>query len=118
MCRTPYTLDDLGGALSWRALLHFVLHLPPDSELSKESDPGAAERAAWMDGSLLAPLLAALIDSTNFGRWEYAASVSKRKPRKPRQVRTPWGGGRSGRRLGSDPVPVGDFESWWSGKGV
>lgn len=117
MCRTPYTLDDLGGALSWRALLHFILHLPPDSELAKESDSDAPERAAWLDGSLVAPLLASLIDSNNFGRWEYAASISKRKPRKPKRVKTPWGD-RDERRLGSDPIRVADFEEWWNSKGV
>jgi len=116
MTRTRYTLDDLGGALPWRALLHFITHLPADSELAKESDGGMAEQAPWLDGSMVAPLLAALVDATNFGRWEYAASVSKRKPRKPKRVRTPWGGHERVRKLGSDPIPVADFEAWWASK--
>ena len=116
MTMTRFTLRDVGRALPWGALLHFVRHLPPTSELAKEANVGAAEQAVWLDGSLVAPMLASLIDATNFGRWEYAASVSKHKPRRPRAVRTPWGdGGTNERKLGSDPVPISEFEEWWGG---
>lgn len=117
MTMTRYTLRDVGRALPWGALLHFVRHLPPTAELSKEWSSDAAEQAAWLDGSLVAPMLASLIDAINFGRWEYAASVSKHKPKRPKAVKTPWrDGGTEGRKLGSDPIPISEFEDWWNGR--
>lgn len=115
MTSAGHTLADVGRTLSWGALSHFCRYLPPTSQLGKELDGKSAEMAAWLDGSLVAPLMAALIDSENFGRWEYAASVSRRKPKKPKQIKTPWSTKDEEQKLGSDPIPVGDFEDWWNG---
>lgn len=117
MTLTRFTLADVGRTLSWGALLHFCQYLPPTSQTAKKMDGKTAEMSAWLDGSLVAPLMAALIDSENFGRWEYAASVSKRKPKKPKHVKTPWSKSTEEQKLGRDPIPVGDFEDWWDSFG-
>ena len=112
------TLDDLGGALSWRALLHFVTCLGPTSALVRELRPELNEMAPWLDGSMVAPLLADLIDCLNMQRWERAVAASGKKPRKPKRVTRPWDGGGKGERvIGRDPIPVSEFEAWWESAG-
>lgn len=116
------TIDDVGGTLSWRALLHFVGGLPPTSRLARELDPRLESLAPWLDGSMVAPLVADLIDCTNLARWEYATSCvgrGQRRPRGPRAVPRPWredGGGK--RTIGRDPIPTRDFEGWWDSMGA
>lgn len=116
------TIDDVGGTLSWRALLHFVGGLPPTSRLARELDPRLESLAPWLDGSMVAPLVADLIDCTNLARWEYATSCvrrGQRRPKAPRAVPRPWredGGGK--RTIGRDPIPTRDFEGWWDSMGA
>ena len=115
------SLDQLGGALSTRALLHFVRRLPATSALARDLDPACARMAPWLDGSLAAPLLADLVDATNWARWEYLATRPRRKGRraripKPRPVRRPWGDPRA-KRLGKGPIAASRFEEWWGRKG-
>lgn len=118
---TRYTLDDVGGALSWRALLHFVRGLPPTSHFACSVDPKLQAMSAWLDGSMVAPLLADLIDCINLERWEYAVSCvgkGKRKPRKPKPVPRPWvqSTSKGERHIGKDPIRIADFEVWWNSK--
>lgn len=119
MTLSHFTLDDVGGALSWRALLHFVTNLGPTSALMRETRPEGADMLPWIDGTAVAPLLADLIDVTNYARWEYATSCTpkgKRKPRKPRQVKRPWRKDAGERKVGRDPIPIGEFDAWWDSK--
>lgn len=124
MTLTRFTLDDLGRALSWRALSHFVDHLPPTSALMRELRPESAETLAWLDGSMVAPLLADLIDSVAYGRWEYLAShvpKGKRMPKEPRRLPRPWDRAEAEkgvRRVGRDPIPISEFDSWWESGGT
>lgn len=123
MTHTRYTLDDLGGALTWRALLNFVTHVGPQSALAKSMRPELAEMSGWLDGSMVAPLIAELIDCTNYGRWEYATSVTpkkKKKPKEPKPVPRPWAKSRARgeKRIGRDPIPISEFESWWRSRGA
>lgn len=115
------TLDDLGGALSWRALRHFVQHLDHTSALWRERHKDKAEWFPWLDGTVLPALVADLIDCTNLGRWEYAVSCTTKghnKPRKPKPVPTPWRKvGKGERRIGKDPIPISQFEDWWESAG-
>ena len=112
------TLDDLGGALSWRALLHFVGGLGATSALVRELRPELDEMAPWLDGSMVAPLLADLIDCLNMQRWERVVAASGKRPRRPKRVTRPWEGDSKGVRvIGRDPIPVSEFESWWESAG-
>lgn len=124
MTLTSFTLDDLGRALSWRALSHFVAHLPPTSALVREMHPEMGATLAWADGSMVAPLLADLIDSVAYGRWEYLASrvpKGKKRPRVPKRMPRPWEKAeveKGERRVGSDPIPISEFDSWWESRGT
>lgn len=108
---THYQLRDVGGALPWGALLHFVCHLPRTSALSRELLP-LSEAERWTDGTLVAPMLADLIDVVNAAAAVLAAKGTGHQPRRPRPYRRPWAtGGET--RIGSEAVPVADFEAWW-----
>lgn len=113
MTRTRYTLDDLGGALSERALLHFVHRLPPDSETWRETHPGREEESRWSDASMLPMLVARIADTVQDFEWAFAQSRSKKRIERPRPIDRP-GVGRDARRYGRDPIPIADFERWWS----
>ena len=121
MTRTRFTLDDLGGALSWRALLHFAANLEPTSRLVRAMHPEIEDMAPWLDGTMVAPLVADLIDCTNYGRWEYAVSLTKKgksKPREPKAWPRPWRkAGKGEKKIGRDPIPISEFEDWWESKG-
>ena len=114
------TLDDVGGALSWRALLHFVEGLGPSSRLAREMEPTLEAASMWLDGSMTAALVADLIDVVAAFRWEHAAAnVPKgKRPRKPKPVDRPWakGSGKGEKRVGRDPIPIGEFDAWWDEK--
>jgi hypothetical protein len=122
LTKAHMTLDDLGGALPARALLSFVRHLDHTSALWRATRDDSDEWVPWLDGTMVAPMLANLVDVTNFARWEYALSCTKKgrsKPRKPRRIDVPWRRDRSGERhIGSDPIPIAEFEEWWESKGA
>jgi len=111
---TGYQLRDVGGALSWGALLHFVQFLPRTSALSRELvPPSDAER--WTDGTVVAALVADLIDTVNAMGVALMAKGSGRSPSWPRPYPRPWAKD-EGTRYGSDPIPVEDFDAWWDSK--
>lgn len=112
---THFQLRDVGGALPWGALLNFVLHLPRTSALSRELLP-LTETEKWADGTLVAPILADLVDVVNAAAAVLAAKGTGRSPRRPKPYRRPWAtGGET--NIGSDAIPIADFEAWWNGCG-
>lgn len=96
MTRAHYTLDDLGGRLSWPALFSFISYLPPGS-LSDDR-----ELRAWYEGQATADLLANLIDilqAMGGGRHRFERPWQKQKgPRKT---------------VGSGAIPAEQFAEWW-----
>ena len=118
MCKAHMTLDDLGGALSLRALRSFVSYLGPGSMLWRETHEDADEWVPWLDGTMVAPMLVSLLDSLNASRWEYALSCTAKghpKPKRPKMTPVPWRGGTSDERhIGKDPIPIANFDDWWN----
>lgn len=114
MTRTRYTLDDLGGALSERALLHFIERLPQDSATWAETHDNGAEMAAWASSQQVPMLLAAISDQlgTMIWRFEQAHSKNPRAVKRPEPIPRP-GVRAEARRYGSGPVAVKDFDRWW-----
>ena len=102
MTRTGYTLDDLGGRLSWPALFSFIRYLPPGA-LDEDS-----RVRAWSRGELTAPLLADIFDVlaayvTRGKAKPYPRPTDKYNPDKHRT-----------RHVGADAIPIRDFETWWN----
>jgi hypothetical protein len=117
MTMAHMTLDDMGGALSLRALRSFVRRLGPGSELWRETHDESDDWLPWLDGTMVAPMLVSLLDSLNLQRWEYALSCTTKgrtKPRKPKPTSVPWRDDASRERhIGHDPIPISEFDQWW-----
>lgn len=112
LTKTRYTIEDVGGALSWGAFLSFIDHLPPDSALARET----VEGAAWYDGRLVAPLLADIWDALETLSYMYATRNTKKGKHipRPKPYPRPWVEDKTHRRIGKGALPVHEFESWWS----
>lgn len=114
---THYQLTDVGGALSWGALLHFVSYLPRTSALSQEMRP-LDDTERWMRGEGTAAILADIFDAIRVLDVEVMAKGSRRKPRQPKPYPRPWAKGKGEKHIGSDPIPIAQFDSWWDSKEV
>lgn len=113
LTKTNYQLRDVGGALPWGALLHFVQFLPRDSALKTELVP-MTDVERWNDGCANAAILADLFDLVNQMRAEVAVNGTDHKPRRPRPYPRPGAKPKGVQHVGKDPIPVSEFESWWS----
>lgn len=109
MTRTRYLLRDIGGALPEGALLSFVKHLPPDSALKREMDPDNL----WLSGIHNDMLLAAIHDELAAFMHIYLRSHGA-KSKRPKPIPRP-GVSDGMQHVGSDPIPIGDFDDWYYG---
>lgn len=113
MTLTRYTLRDIGGALSWGALSHFVQYVPRTSALSKEIQP-TSEAELWANGNATAALLADIYDALNQLNSNVVAQSTGRRAQRVKPYKRPWEQAQGVKRLGSDPIPVSEFEDWWA----
>lgn len=107
MTRTRFTLDDLGGALSWRALLHFVSRMGPGFETWADMHPGEPDSTRW-DGRPDPWILADIRD--------ILATVFARPGTQPKPWPVP-GAKEPGRHWGKGAVPVTEIVEWWDNAG-
>lgn len=112
MTRTRYTLDDIGGALPYRALRHFLQHVGHDSALWRETHPETLETDAWEQGAMTAAILADVYDAIEALRQTVVAAHGGRV-RRHKPYPRPWRKERNKRRIGGKPIRVGDFDAWW-----
>lgn len=98
MTRAHYTLDDLGGGLTWPALFSFISNLPPGI-LTEDS-----ETRAWLDGTMTVPMLAHILDTIR--------AIGSRGKAKP--IPRPFDKQKDMRRFGADPISPDELESWWN----
>lgn len=90
--------------LTWGDLQSIVRGAPRESAIGQSlGGPGSA----W---SNLEHLVALSLDALNIANWQRQGN--KHAPR-PRPVSRP-GAVEDGQRLGSDPIPIGQFEDWWN----
>ena len=113
MTRTRFTLDDLGGELSARALLAFLAHLPPESAsyASIHGDMGGWSRTDM--------LLARICEAVESAAWTVANKGLKRSQMspKPRRIVRPGVKDDGVKRIGKNPIPIEDFDEWYGGVG-
>ena len=111
MTRTRFTLDDLGGELSARALLAFLAHLPPESAsyAAIHGDLGGWSRTDM--------LLARICEAVESIAWMEACRGAKKSqmPKRPPRIVRPGVKDDSVKRIGSDPIPISDFDEWYGG---
>lgn len=110
MTRTRYTLDDLGGELSERALLAFTRRLPAESETVAALSPDGG----WSRTDML---LARLCEGIELLIWVECNKGRKRSNMSPRPPRIPRPGVEPDRRrIGREPIPISDFDEWYGGE--
>lgn len=117
LTRTRYQLSDIGGALPMTALLHFVQYLGIDSALWREMHEDEARQVAWLDGSMVAPVLADVYDVMALNLWVNANRGARHRRRKPKPYPRPWSASHGEtKHFGKDPIPISEFDSWWDSK--
>lgn len=118
MTRTRFTLDDVGKALSWRALLAFIAHLDKSSALWRAANEEDVELAFWESSEIQPQLLAGIIDELRAMRYVLVATNSKHKPKPPKPLERPYVKAKNqAQQYGSEPVNIEEFENFWSGGG-
>ncbi|WP_156175102.1 MULTISPECIES: hypothetical protein [unclassified Leucobacter] len=98
------SLDDLGYSLSWRDLQVLVKRW--------QRTPGTAtcESVQGVEHwTVTEQLLATAIDALNTGNWQRGQN---RNSPKPKRIPRPWEQSQN-QRLGSDPIPLHQFNDWW-----
>ena len=108
---THYQLKDVGGALPWGALLHFVMHLPRTSALSRELVP-RTDLERWADGEMTATIMADIFDAIAQGFASITAAIARRSAKRIKPYPRPWLKPKV-THVGSGAIPVSDFERWW-----
>lgn len=102
-----WSLDDLGISYSWRDLWVLVMRW--------QKTPGTATCEAvqgvvhWPTTDQLLAIIADILQHANWQR------LGKRHAAKPKRIPRPWEKSRA-TKLGSKPVPISQFNSWWDSK--
>ena len=112
MTRTRFTLDDLGGGLSGRALASFLGNLPPESAAVAGMRP---DRGGWSRTEML---LARICEGIEELAWITACRGVKRSkwPRRPERIPRPGVEPDKGRVIGKEPIPISEFDTWYGGE--
>lgn len=112
LVQTGFTLDDVGGALSWSALGAFLHRIEPDGAIAQEIEPDiAAFSSRFKTNAILADIydLLAQINAN------MVAGFSRKPSKKPRRYPRPGDG--SKRQIGkNNSMTVNELDSWFTQK--
>ena len=101
LTKTSYTLDDVGGALSWSALNSFVRNLDSSSALARD----LGVQTGWENTLTTNQILADIYDLLQV----IAIMVSRKK----KQIKPyPRPGAKETRKFGKGALPVNDLHQW------
>lgn len=78
-------------------------------ELAPMSD---AER--WARGEATAAILADIFDAVRVLDADVMHKGTRRKPKQPKPYPRPWAKEKGSVHIGKDPLPIGEFEKWWT----
>lgn len=106
--RTAYTLDDVGGRLSWSALSSFIKNLDTGSALAKDLDKTTGWENTLQANIILADIYD-LLQVTNSLLITMATQGKKRKKITP--YPRP-GKDRNTRKLGKGAMPLNALSKW------
>lgn len=107
MTRTRYTIDDIGGALSWRSLYSFIKHLGTDSALARDLD----KRTGWESTVKTNALLADLYDLLQVINANLVA-IGGGKPKKIKPYPRPSGDEDNTKKIGKGALPLNELKEW------
>ena len=107
MTRTHYTIDDIGGALSWRSLYSFIKFLGTDSALARDLDKSTGWETTIKTNAILADIYD-LLQVINANLVKVGGGKTKKLNPYPRPGRDE----DKKRKIGKDAVPVTDLREW------
>lgn len=111
LVQTGFTLDDVGGALSWSALGAFLHRVEPDGAIAQEIEPDiAAFSSRFKTNAILADIydLLAQINAN------LVAGFSRKRSQKPRRYPRP--GDNDKHHIGKNSMTVDELNSWFAQK--
>ena len=86
MTKAGYTLQDVGGGLSWSALFSFVTHIEADSALMRELRP---ELSVWSTQAKTNAILADIYDVLSMINSNLCAKGSGKRAKRPQPYPRP-----------------------------
>ena len=110
LTKTNYTLDDVGGRLSWSALLSFIHNLDTSSALARD----IGKSTGWENTLRTNILLAEIIDLLQMINANIIGLGGKKKKIKP--YPRPWVKDKDKKKVGKDPLPVNELRKWFEEK--
>ena len=111
LVQTGYSLDDVGGALSWSALGAFLHKADPGSALAYELEP---ELTAWASSFKTNAILADIYDVLAQINANMVAGFSRKRTQKPKRYPRP--GDDDKRKLGKNAVSINELDEWFRRK--
>ena len=111
LIKCGYTLDSVGGALSWDALGDFIRKTDPDSALARELEP---EVAQWYTRLKTNEILADIYDLIACFRADVIAALLHKRQKKPVPYKRPHKNEK--KRVGKGALPIKDLRKWIKNK--
>ena len=102
-----FTLDDVGGTLSWDALGDFIARMDPASALSYELDP---ERAQWATVDGTNRILADIYDLLAVMNRTLAMMATKKRQKKPEPYPRPGQKKKEKKHVGTASIPIAEVK--------
>lgn len=107
MTRTQYTIDDIGGALSWRSLYSFIKFLGTDSALARDLDKSTGWETTIKTNAILADIYD-LLQAINSNLVRLGGGKTKKIKPYPRPGRDE----NTTKKIGKDALPVNELHEW------
>ena len=108
MTRTQYTLDDVGGALSWSSLNSFIKNLGSDSALARD----LGKSSGWENTKKTNEILADIFDMLQVINVNIK-QLAGDKHRKFKPYPRPGRDDDNKRKLGKGAMPLNELREWF-----
>lgn len=114
LMKVGYELNDIGSALSWRALDSFIRNLSLSSATMRELNP---ELARWDTQLQTNTILADIYDMLAALNYNVLCMASKQKPQQPKPYPRPGKNeDEDKKKIGKGALPVADLQEWFEQK--
>lgn len=113
MTRTVYTIDDIGGALSWSSLAAFIKYLGTDSALAKDLGKSTGWEETIKTNAILADIFD-MLQTLNNNLVNFGSGGKTRKKTKP--YPRPGRADDKKRTIGKGAMPLPKLREWMEDK--
>ena len=102
------TFEQAAVSFGWGELVNFSNHLPIESATMRAMKP---EEYKFSTGLQRNAILADIFDAVAYFMFMFGKKSNKRPKPYPR----PWAKGGEVKKIGSDPIPIAEFDKWYYG---